>query len=178
MATAESTPATLRVPLSPFRNEPSTDFSIPEHARHMREALAKVGAELGREYDLMIADVTIKTDKKIQSVNPANPAQIVGITQEASRDHVEYAVRVASNAFERWRHTPVDERAELLTNVAAILRKRKFEYSAWMVYEVGKNWVEADADIAETIDFAEYYARQAVRLSRVEPDIQLPGERD
>ena len=178
MATVESTPATLRIPLGSFRNEPSTDFSNPENARRMREALAKVGAELGREYDIIIGNRLIKTEQKIQSINPALSSQVVGVTQDAGREHVDPAVKAATAAFASWSKVPVEERAELLTSVAAILRKRKFEYSAWMVYEVGKNWAEADADIAETIDFAEYYARQAVRLTRVGTDAQLPGEHD
>lgn len=178
MATVESTRATLRIPFTPFRNEPATDFSNAENARHMREALLKVRAELGREYDMVIGKQLLKTEHKIKSVNPAQPSQVVGITQEAGREHAEIAVKAAATAFESWKNTPVEERAELLTNVAAILRERKFEYCAWMVYEVGKNWAEADADLGETIDFAEYYARQAVRLSQIETDVQMPGEDD
>src|SRR5215472_5707082 len=178
MATVESTRATLRIPLSPFRNEPATDFNNPENARRMREALLKVRGELGREYDMVIGNRLLKTEHKIKSVNPAHPEQIVGVTQEAGREHADIAVQAAAAAFESWKHTPAEERVELLTNVAAILRERKFEYCAWMIYEVGKNWAEADADIAETIDFAEYYARQAVRLGEIQPDVQLPGERD
>jgi len=178
MATVESTAATIRIPLCPFQNEPATDFTNVENARRMREALAKVGAELGREYDMVIGNRLIKTEHKITSINPAHPGQVVGITQEAGRGHVDVAIQAAAAAFERWKNVSVDERVELLTNVAAILRERKFEYSAWMVYEVGKNWAEADADVAETIDFAEYYARQAVRLSEVQTDVQLPGEHD
>jgi 1-pyrroline-5-carboxylate dehydrogenase len=178
MATAESTRTTLRIPLSPFSNEPATDFSRAENARRMREALVKVRAELGREYDMVIGNRLVKTEHKIKSVNPAHPSQLVGITQEAGREHADMAVQAAAAAFQSWKNAPVRQRVELVTNVAAILRERKFEYAAWMVYEVGKNWAEADADIAETIDFAEYYAHQAMRLSEVEPDVQLPGERD
>jgi 1-pyrroline-5-carboxylate dehydrogenase len=144
----------------------------------MREALVRVRAELGREYDMVIGNRLIKTEHKIKSVNPAHPSQVVGITQEAGREHAEPAVQAALAAFASWRNTPVRQRADLLVNVAAILRERKFEYCAWMVYEVGKNWAEADADVAETIDFAEYYARQAMRMSEANPDVQLPGERD
>jgi 1-pyrroline-5-carboxylate dehydrogenase len=178
MATAESPRATLPIPLRPFKNEPPTDFSNAENARRMREALVRVRAELGREYDMVIGNRLIKTEHKIKSVNPAHPSQVVGITQEAGREHADPAVQAALAAFASWRNTPVRQRADLLVNVAAILRERKFEYCAWMVYEVGKNWAEADADVAETIDFAEYYARQAMRMSEANPDVQLPGERD
>lgn len=178
MATVESTEVKLSIPLTPFRNEPLTDFNNAENARGMREALVKVGAELGLEYDIVIGEQLIKTERKIKSWNPAHPSQVVGITQEAGREHVEVAMRSALQAFQSWKNTPWEERAELLVNVAAILRERKFEFCAWMVYEVGKNWAEADADVAETIDFAEYYARQAMRLSEAKTDVQLPGEDD
>jgi 1-pyrroline-5-carboxylate dehydrogenase len=176
--TLETSKPVLRLPQGPFRNEPATDFSNPENARRMREALARVGAELGREYDMVIGDRLIKTSEKIKSLNPARPAQVVGVVQNAGREHVEPAIQAAQAAFEGWKRTSVEERASLLHSVACILRERKFEFSAWMVYEVGKNWVEADADIAETIDFAEFYAREALRLAKSTTPVQLPGERD
>ena len=179
MATAlETSRPTLRVPYDPFRNEPLTDFTTPENARKMRDALAKVRAELGREYDMVIGDQMIRTKEKITSTNPANPSQVVGVFQSAGREHVEPAVRAAAAAFETWKYTSVEQRASLIHQVAGILRERKFEFSAWMVYEVGKNWAEADADIAETIDFAEFYAREALRLAKSETPVQLPGEHD
>ena len=176
--TLETSKPVLRVPRSPFRNEPATDFGNAENARRMREALAKVGAELGREYDLVIGDRLIKTPDKIKTVNPARPSQVVGVFQSAGREHVEPAIQAAAAAFESWKRTSVEERAALLHAVACILRERKFEYCAWMVYEVGKNWAEADADLAETIDFAEFYAREALRLAQAKTPVQLPGEQD
>ena len=177
MATVETTRPAVGIPTGPFRNEPFTDFTRPENARRMREALAQVHAELGREYPMVIGNRLIKTEKKIKSVNPARPSQIVGVTQEADGSHVETAIQAASAAFESWRHAPVEKRASLLNAVGTILRERKLEMCAWMVYEVGKNWAEADADVSETIDFAEYYAREALRFAKVEPAVHLPGER-
>ncbi len=178
MATVETSKPPICLPYGPFRNEPATDFTQPENARRMREALARVGAELGREYDMVIGDKLIKTREKIKSFNPVHPSQVVGVFQHAEAEHVAPAVQAALAAFESWRHTTVEERVTLLHNVAAILRQRKFEFCAWMVYEVGKNWVEADADLGETIDFAEFYAREAIRLSKAELPVQLTGERD
>jgi len=179
MATVlETSKPALRVPYSPFKNEPLTDFTNTENARRMREALTKVGAELGREYDMVIGDRLIKTQQKITSVNPASPKQMVGVFQSAGREHVEPAIQAAAAAFESWKRTTVEERASLIHTVAGILRERKFEFAAWMVYEVGKNWAEADADIAETIDFAEFYAREALRLAKAETPVQLSGEDD
>jgi 1-pyrroline-5-carboxylate dehydrogenase len=177
MAIAEViTPGTL--PSTPFRNEPFTDFTREDNARAQREALRRVHSELGREYDLVIGGSLFRTEGKIKSINPANPSQIVGIHQKAGAEHAEQAIQAALNAFQSWSRTPVEERAALLIRVAELLRKRRFEMNAWLVYEVGKNWVEADADIAETIDFCEYYSREALRLAQSKPDVQLPGERD
>jgi 1-pyrroline-5-carboxylate dehydrogenase len=177
-ATLEISRATLRVPHTPFKNEPLTDFTNADNARAMSQALVKVGAELGREYDMVIGDKLIKTTNKITSVNPARPSQVVGVFQSAGREHVEPAIQTALTAFETWKRTSVEERAALIHAVAGILRERKFEFAAWMVYEVGKNWAEADADIAETIDFAEFYSREALRLANAETPVTLPGEDD
>jgi 1-pyrroline-5-carboxylate dehydrogenase len=176
--TFETATPVLRVPTTPFRNEPATDFTNSDNARRMREALIKVGAELGREYDMVIGNRLIKTQQKITSINPARPSQVVGIFQNAGREHVEPAVEAATAAFESWKQTTAEQRAALIHHVAAILRERKFEFAAWMVYEVGKNWAEADADINETIDFAEFYAREALRLAESSTPVQLPGEHD
>jgi 1-pyrroline-5-carboxylate dehydrogenase len=180
MATSilETSKPTLRLPVIPFRNEPATDFTSPDNARRMRDALRKVGAELGREYDLVIGDRLVRTQDKIRSLNPARPSQVVGVFQNAGREHVEPAIQAATAAFASWKRTSAEERASLVHTVACILRERKYEFSAWMVYEVGKNWAEADADIAETIDFAELYAREALRLAEATTPIQLPGEDD
>jgi 1-pyrroline-5-carboxylate dehydrogenase len=144
----------------------------------MKAALTKVRAELGREYDMVIGDKLIKTTEKIKSVNPAHPSEVVGVFQSAGREHVETAIAAATVAFESWKRTTAEQRAALVHSVACMLRERKFEFAAWMVFEVGKNWAEADADIAETIDFAEFYAREALRLAQSRTPVQLPGEGD
>jgi 1-pyrroline-5-carboxylate dehydrogenase len=179
MATVQA-PSRLEtsIPTTPFRNEPLTDFTREENARKMRAAVEKVRGQLGREYDLIIGGKRVKTADKIKSLNPAKPSQIVGLHQKAGKEQVEPAMQAALRAFESWSRTPVEERAGLLFRVAEIIRDRKFEFGSWMVFEVGKNWAEADADIAETIDFAEFYAHEALRLAKAEPPVQLPGERD
>ncbi|MGH9510344.1 MAG: aldehyde dehydrogenase family protein, partial [Terriglobales bacterium] len=170
--------STLRLPEGPFRNEPLIDFVKDEKsARAMRAAIEKVRAELGREYDLIIGGKRVRTEEKIRSLNPAHPSQEVGIHQKAGREHAEPAMEAALAAFEHWKNVAVEERASLLLRTGDIIRDRKFEFEAWLVFEVGKNWAEADADIAETIDFCEYYAREALRLAKVEVAVHLPGER-
>jgi 1-pyrroline-5-carboxylate dehydrogenase len=178
--------ATLEAPVRPqtrqhtgsFVNEPLVDFSKEENARKMRAAIEKVRGQLGREYDLIIGGKHIKTQDKIKSVNPARPSEIVGIHQKATQEHVEPAMAAALKAFESWSRTPVEERAALLFRVGDLLRERKFEFCAWLVFEVSKNWGEADGDIAETIDFCEFYGREALRLAKATAPVQLPGEHD
>ncbi|MBV9072623.1 MAG: L-glutamate gamma-semialdehyde dehydrogenase [Acidobacteria bacterium] len=178
-ATIETIPAiSLRSPQGEFRNTAYIDFNNPENARAMREALRKVHAQLGTEYDLVIGGDMVRTKEKIKSLNPAKPSEVVGIHQKAGAEHVEPAMQAALKAFESWRTTSWEERASLLLNASEIIQSRRLEFNAWMVYEVGKNWVEADADTGETIDFLEFYAREALRLSRVKTPVQLPGERD
>jgi 1-pyrroline-5-carboxylate dehydrogenase len=162
----------------PFRNEPATDFTKSEIAREMRAALGHVRGQLGREYDLVIGGRRVRTTAKIHSLNPAHPSQIVGIHQKAGKEHVEPAMEAALHAFANWSRTTFDDRISLLFRAADLLRERKFELMAWLVFEVSKNWAEADADIGETIDFCEFYAREAQRLSNVDAPVQLPGEHD
>jgi 1-pyrroline-5-carboxylate dehydrogenase len=178
MATASLT--TQIQPCSPqggFRNEPFVDFKAPENARSMQAALDTVASQLGREYDLIIGGRRLKTEGKIRSLNPARPAQIVGIHQKAGAEHAELAMKAALEAFESWSRTSAEERASLLLNAARIIRQRTFEFCAWLTFETGKNWAEADADVGETIDFLEFYSREALRLAAAQPPIQFPGER-
>ena len=179
MATMEAPPRVAsRLHETPFKNEAFFDFTKEENVRKMRNALDKVRGQLGREYDLIIGGKRIKTSDKIKSINPAKPSEVVGVHQKAGKEHVEPAVQAALKAFATWSRVPVEERAGLLFRVADVLRERKMEYMAWLVFEVSKNWLEADADISETIDFCEFYGREALRLAQAEPPIQLPGERD
>jgi 1-pyrroline-5-carboxylate dehydrogenase len=179
MPTAEMSTVILpRSPQGEFRNEPFVDFSHHENAHAMKEALVHVGDLLGHEYELVIGGEHLRTSGKIESHNPAKPAQVVGIHQKAGAEHAEKAMQAALKAFETWKSAPVEERASLLLNAAEIIRTRKFEFCAWLTYEVGKNWAEADADVAETIDFLEFYAREALRLAQATTPIQYPGERN
>ncbi|HEX7895005.1 MAG TPA: L-glutamate gamma-semialdehyde dehydrogenase [Terriglobales bacterium] len=178
--------ATLEAPARPhihahepvFRNEPATDFSRSDIARQMRDALDRVAGQLGQEYDLIIGGRRSRTTDKILSLNPARPSQVVGIHQKAGKEHVEPAMEAALKAFESWSRTSWEERISLLSRTTELLRERKFDLMAWLVYEVSKNWAEADADIAETIDFCNYYAHEALRLSKAKSPVQLPGEHD
>jgi len=162
--------------LSEFRNEPPTDFSKPQNKSAMEAALNKVKAEFGREYPLVIGGQRITGLKTFDSTNPAHKGQLLGKFQKGTRAHVEQAVEAARKAFESWKRAPVDVRAGVLLKAADLMRQRKHEFSATMIYEVGKTWPEADADTAEAIDFMEFYAREAYRYAGQQPITRIESE--
>ena len=164
--------------LAAFSNEPLIDFSRPANREAMEKALADVRAQLGREYDLLIAGRREKTPDTLKSLNPSKPSEAVGIHSKATAAQAKEAVEAAYAYFPEWASTPAETRVDMLLEAAALFRKRKLEFDAWLVYEAGKTWPEADADVSEAIDFCEYYARQMLRLSKPDPVVQMPGERD
>src|SRR5437763_1248085 len=159
-----------------FRNEPFTDFSKEENARAMREAIAQVKSELGREYPLVIGGERIKTGRTFDSLNPANKTEVVGSFQKATEELARAAVEKADEAFQTWRNVLPQQRADILFRVASLLRERRHYFSAWMIHEVAKTWPEADADTAEAIDFCEFYAREMLRYAAPQPLVRIEGE--
>ena len=144
----------------------------------MERALAEVRAQLGREYDLLIAGRREKTGDLLKSLNPSRPGEIVGAHNKATAAQAREAVEAAHAYFPQWAAVPAERRAQILMRAAELFRERKLEFDAWLVYEAGKTWPEADADVSEAIDFCEYYARQMLRLAKPDPLVQLPGEKD
>ncbi len=164
--------------LSAFRNEPFTDFTAADKKRGMLDALARARAETGHTYDLTIGGRRIQTGTTFESLNPAQPAEVIGRHFEAGAAEAATAVDAATQAFARWRHETVEARVDLLLHAADLIRQRHLEFCAWLTLEVGKNWAEADADVGECIDFLEFYAREALRLEAATTPIQYPGERN
>ena len=165
--------------LPEFRNEPPSDFKgNPEHARRMKAALAEVEKELGREYPLVIGGERITTKEKLRSYNPSAKDQVIGVFSKGTPELADRAIRAADGAFKTWSRTSAEKRIQLLLDTGKILRERKYTYAAWMVYEVGKSWPEADADIGEGIDFCEFYAREMLRLAKPQPLVPVRGEKN
>ena len=159
-----------------FRNAPLVSFIYKDSQDKMESALREVRKRLGEKHPLYIGGEKIWTDHLTPSVNPAEPTEIVGYGTEAGVDEAERAVKAARAAFEKWRWTPFEERAQLLERAADIMERRRYELSAVEVFEVGKPWSEADADIREAIDFCRFYAQQMRRLGRPKLTQQVPGE--
>src|SRR5258706_8537422 len=159
-----------------FRNEMLSDFSLGTDRAAMEEALRRVQSELGTTYAVMIGGKSAEARSTFKSVNPSRPKEVVGVLQNADRKLADAALDTATKSFLSWARTPVTRRAEVLRQMAKILRRKKMEFCAWLIYEVGKNWVEADAEVAEAIDFLEYYAE----LALLPPPILTPvaGEKN
>src|SRR5688500_14269088 len=162
--------------LIPYKNEEYLDWSDEENVEKLRAALKEVEDELGRSYPAIIGGKPVETDGEISSVNPANPSQVVGRTGRATEREADMALETATKAFETWSRTAPEARARIMLRAAAIMRRRRFEMLAWEASEGGKPRAEADAQVAEAIDFLAYYAREMLRLKDGVEIYSVPGE--
>ncbi len=160
----------------PYSNEPSLDFSLEENRKAMRAALDKVKQELGQEYPLIINGERVTTGEWITSINPGKPDQVVGRVAKAGPAQVEAAISAAECAFESWKNVSAEGRASVIFKIAGIVRQRRLDLAAWMVYELDKAWDEADGEVAEAVDFLEWYGRQALTLNSRAELAHLPNE--
>lgn len=158
-----------------FSNEPYLDFSKEENKKGIQEAIAALKNSADKEYALIIGGKRVKTKEAFKSFNPSDKKP-VGTFYQAGVKEAEAALKAAGQAFADWRFVPAIERASIFLRAARIMRSRRFEFDAAMVLEVGKNWLEADADFAEAIDFLEFYSREAIRYDQPGGVTPYPGE--
>ncbi|MBM7648481.1 1-pyrroline-5-carboxylate dehydrogenase [Bacillus ectoiniformans] len=160
----------------PYKHEPFIDFSQEENKQAYLEALKLVESYLGQDYPLVIGGEKVTTEDKIVSYNPADKKEVIGRVSKANQELAEKAMQAADQAFQSWKKVKPEVRADVLFKAAAIIRRRKHEFSALLTKEAGKPWNEADADTAEAIDFLEFYARQMLKLKDGVPVESRPGE--
>jgi RHH-type proline utilization regulon transcriptional repressor/proline dehydrogenase/delta 1-pyrroline-5-carboxylate dehydrogenase len=158
-----------------FRNEPVADFSQESARQAMMAGLAAVKLQFGKTYPPIIGNVAAETAVHFDSVNPSRKNEVVGRCGKATAAHAQEAIAAAWGAFSRWRDTEPAKRADYLFAAAEEMRRRRWELAGWIVYESAKPWREADADVAEAIDFCDYYARQMLLLAGPHA-VNLPGE--
>ncbi|MEK4228066.1 L-glutamate gamma-semialdehyde dehydrogenase [Solibacillus sp. FSL H8-0538] len=162
---------------NPYKHEPLTKFQEDAKATaEITAAIKKVESELGQTYPIIINGQTVESSNVIESINPANKSEIIGRVYYATVEIAEQAIQAALASFETWKNTSVELRAGVLFRAAAIIRRRKHEFNAWLVKEVGKPWAEADGETAECIDFLEYYGRQMFELAKGGEVKHNPGE--
>ena len=160
----------------PFRNEPLLDFSRQENRSRFARTLKETRQRFGRDYLLWVGGEETETKEWLESINPAAPTETIGRVAVAGREEAERALASAVDFFPEWKNTSVKERAAVLFRAAELMRRRRMELAGWELFEVGKGWREADADVAEAIDYLEYYGREMMRLSAPRVTQPLPGE--
>ena len=158
-----------------FQNEPLTDFSVEANRCTMQSAIDAVRKEFGRTHAIIIDNTPLPVTRTLDRENPSRRSELLGKVAMASVEQANAAVASCLKAFDGWRDTSVEDRSALLRRTAEQIRKRRFELSAWIVFESGKPWREADADVAEAIDFCEYYALEMEKLGATQHR-DVPGE--
>ena len=161
---------------TPFINHPAVDFTNSEIRSAFPQAIAQVRGKLGRTYPLLIGGRETRTKDTLPSLNPANPSEVIGHVCQAGSQEIDSAVVAAKEVFPSWRDTSPNDRAQYLFRSADIARSRIYTLAAWQVLEVGKQWDQAYADVAEAIDFLEYYGREMIRLGKESLLGAVPGE--
>ena len=161
---------------APFINQSFYDFSQEEHKQAQAAALVQVKGELGQTYPLIIGGKRVQAQQTFASLNPSLPDQVIGNFGSATVEQTQEAIQAAATTFETWKRVPAQERADYLFKAAELMRQRRYYLNAWMIYEVGKSWVEADVETAEAIDFLEFYAREMLRLAEEQPITKIEGE--
>jgi RHH-type proline utilization regulon transcriptional repressor/proline dehydrogenase/delta 1-pyrroline-5-carboxylate dehydrogenase len=162
----EPAASTPRLAGTPFANEPVPDFALRKNRESLAAALAAVRSQLGRTYGFVVNGRESFSRNPLVSHNPSRPDEVVGRVCQAGISDVREALAAARAAFPSWRDRSAAERAGFMRRAAAAGRERFFELAAWQILEVGKQWEQACADVAEAIDFLEYYAREMERLGQ------------
>jgi len=161
-------------PEPPFHNEPHTDFTRAGARERMREAIEVMRGELGRHYPLLIGEKEVRTAEEMRSLNPARPSEVIGVVAQAGVKDADDAIAEAKASYAAWSGRPADARAAIIERAGELIGSQRFDIAALEVYETGKTWAEADADVAEAIDFCRYYAGEMRRIaSEIYP---VPGE--
>lgn len=159
-----------------FLNEPAVDFTQAGEVDNFKKAIEFVKTQLGKDYPLFINGKSVVGSRTLESLNPNKPSEVIGHVSIAERSHIDEAFVAAKNAFSVWRNIDVENRASCLLKAAEIIRSRKYEFCAWQILEVGKQWEEAYGEVAEAIDFLEYYAREALHLGQSRHILSMAGE--
>jgi RHH-type transcriptional regulator, proline utilization regulon repressor / proline dehydrogenase / delta 1-pyrroline-5-carboxylate dehydrogenase len=160
----------------PFHNEPLWDWTHSENRERFSEALKRVRKSFPRKVALSIAGKTVQSAGIIHSLNPNAPNEVIGMVAAADKNNAEHAIEAAAAAFPGWRDTDYRDRVEFLFAAAERARKMRCDLAALQVFEVGKAWSEADADVCEAIDFLEYYGHEMLRLGKPQRMGHVPGE--
>ncbi len=159
-----------------FYNDAAIDFTIPDARSAFTAAIAEIRTRAGATVPLYIDGKDVPTADVIATTNPADYTEKLADICQAGKAEIDAALDAAERAFVTWRDVSPEDRANYLMKTAEIARKRAYEFSAWQILEVGKQWDQAFHDVGEGIDFLEYYAREMMRLGHPRRMGRAPGE--
>ena len=160
-----------------FENFAVCNFSKKENRNLMKDSLEKICSEFGNfNYGLKVGKNWICTEESFEVGNPSKKSEIIGKVSMADKNHVDLAIKEAQKALINWRKTPAEERAGYLFNVAEQMRERIYDLSAMIVFEAGKTWKEAHADVAEAIDFLNFYGIEIKKIGAEKQTQKIFGE--
>lgn len=169
-------PTSAEPPVKGFRNEPLLDFGMTDVRQKFLRALEEAKRGFGKTFPLVVGKKEIKTDRTLSSTCPFEPELTIGKVHLASAIEAEQAVQAAKEAFPQWKRTRAEDRAKLLDRLADHFAQNRMALAATQVYEVGKQWKEADGDVCEAIDFCRYYANHMRELAKAKRVGSIPGE--
>ncbi|MGB9843079.1 MAG: L-glutamate gamma-semialdehyde dehydrogenase [Caldisericia bacterium] len=161
-----------------FKNEVYTDFKNEEKRKEMEKVLLSVEKDFGKEYDIVIGGKKYKLNEKFVSINPSKKDEVIGVFQKGDEKIGEMALNTAWETFKTWKNVSQEKRAEYLFKIADTIRRKRLEFDSYLVFETGKNWLEADADVAEAIDFCDYYALESLKYGKVFDMYPYDNEKD
>ena len=159
-----------------FQNHPMLDFSKKENRDNFQLALQKVKKQFPLEVPLILKGEKITSKQILKRENPSRTDQIISHSFLASKDQAEEAISYTSSFFEEWKHSSPQKRIDSTKKLALLLQKKEFELAALQVFEVGKTWREAQGDVAEAIDFCNYYASSYKMLLQKKKTSDTAGE--
>jgi RHH-type transcriptional regulator, proline utilization regulon repressor / proline dehydrogenase / delta 1-pyrroline-5-carboxylate dehydrogenase len=147
---------------SPFENCPPTDFRNAAERQDFRAAVQSSGSSLPLRVPVVIDGKERFGGSSLTRLCPSDGETVTGIVTMAAAEEADAAARSAMEAWPEWRERPLQERATILETLAGRLEHDRHELAALECFEVGKPMREADADVAEAVDFCRYYARMAL----------------
>ncbi len=159
-----------------FKNEAYTDFSKEENKKALEKEIEALISKAPIKVPVIIGGKRIYGQKTFKSIDPSNPETVLAEVTAGDKEMAEEAIQVSYKNFKAWADMDPEARARILLRAASIMRRRRLEIDAVEILEAGKPWLEADADVAEAIDFLEFYAREMIRLAQKQPLTRIPTE--
>jgi 1-pyrroline-5-carboxylate dehydrogenase len=146
--------------------------------RELDTAIARAKTTFGKSYPMVIGGSEVKASGEFDDRSPIDTRIVLGRFQSGGRQDVRDAIAAARAAFPAWSARPWQDRVAMLKKVANAIRDHRWDLSALMGYEAGKNRLECVGDVEESADLIEYYCDQVAAHHGFETKLGAlgPGE--